>query len=167
MRAVFDVLYGRLLVPSVMLLGFATTLVVLAQIFGRHLMTVPFPWTEELSRFLFIWFCVLGSVVALVRRQHLGIDFLVQRMAPEPRRITLILVDLLVALFGAFVLVKSIELMQIASFQRSNIMRIPMPYIYVAFPIMGFFFAFHGLLEIMDKLRGKVAPPTATIVPSP
>jgi TRAP-type C4-dicarboxylate transport system permease small subunit len=163
MRATFDVLYGRLLVPFVMLLGFATTLVVLAQIGSRHLMSMPFPWTEELSRFLFIWFCILGSVVALVRRQHLGIDYVVQRLPSGPRRVALIAVDLLIALFGLFVLVKSIDLMQIASFQRSNILRVPMPYVYLAFPVMGLFFAFHGLLELLDKLRGEVRPPTATL----
>lgn len=163
MRAAFDLLYGRLLLPVVKLLGFATILVVLAQIASRHLMSMPFPWTEELSRFLFIWFCILGSVVALVQRQHLGIDFLVLRLPPPARRIALIGVDLLIGLFGVFVLVKSIDLMQIASFQRSNIMRIPMPYVYVAFPIMGFFFAFHSVLEIQDKLRGKVQPPSVTL----
>lgn len=163
MRPAFDFLYGRLLLPLVQLLGFATTVVVLAQIFSRHLMSVPFPWTEELSRFLFIWFCILGSVVALVRRQHLGINFLVERLPGEARRIALIAVDLLIAAFGVFVLVKSIDLMQIASFQRSNILRVPMPYVYLAFPIMGFFFTFHSLLEILDKLRGRVVPPTPTI----
>ena len=163
MRAAFDFLYGRVLLPLVKLLGFATVTVVLAQIASRHLMSAPFPWTEELSRFLFIWFCLLGSVVALVQRQHLGIDFVVLRLPPEMRRAALIAVDLLIALFGLFVLVKSIDLMQIASFQRSNILRIPMPYIYLAFPIMGFFFIFHGVLEIGDKLRGKVRPPTATL----
>ena len=163
MRAAFDLLYGRVLLPLVKLLGFATILVVLAQIASRHLMSVPFPWTEELSRFLFIWFCLLGSVVALVQRQHLGIDFVVLRLPPSARRAALIVVDLLIALFGLFVLVKSIDLMQIAGFQRSNILRIPMPYIYLAFPIMGLFFIFHGVLEIRDKLRGDVRPPTATL----
>jgi TRAP-type C4-dicarboxylate transport system permease small subunit len=163
MRAAFDFLYGRVLLPLVTLLGFATTLLVLAQIGSRHLMSMPFPWTEELSRFLFIWFCILGSVVALVRRQHLGIDFVVLRLPPGLRRLALIAVDLLIALFGLFVLVKSIDLMQIASFQRSNILRIPMPYIYLAFPIMGVFFILHSALEIQDKLRGKVRPPTATL----
>jgi TRAP-type C4-dicarboxylate transport system permease small subunit len=163
MRAAFDVLYGRLLVPFVKMLGFATVLVVLAQIFSRHLMSMPFPWTEELSRFLFIWFCVLGSVVALVRRQHLGIDFVVQRLPFGSRRVALIAVDALVALFGLFVVVKSIDLMQVASFQSSNILRVPMPYVYLAFPVMGFFFAFHAVLEISDKLRGEVRPPTATL----
>jgi C4-dicarboxylate transporter DctQ subunit len=42
-------------------------------------MKVPFPWVEELSRYLMIWAGFLGSTLAIKRGVHVGLTALVDR----------------------------------------------------------------------------------------
>lgn len=44
-------------------------------------------WSEEMSRFLFVWLCFLGAVGALKDNAHLGVDMLVKRLSPGKKRL--------------------------------------------------------------------------------
>ena len=139
----------------VKVLGIVMVVVLLAQIFSRMAMSVPLAWTEELARYLFIWFCLLGSVVTLRRLQHLGIVYFYNKVPDSGRRVLAVVIDLLIAFFGAFVLVKGLLLIDVSGFQMSTIMRFPMKYVYLVFPIMGGMFVLHCVIHIWDILTGK------------
>ncbi|MBP1934564.1 TRAP transporter small permease [Ammoniphilus resinae] len=49
-------------------------------VFARFV-NVSIVWTDELSRYTFIWTVYLGSVVAVKRKGHIALDFLI-RIAP-------------------------------------------------------------------------------------
>ena len=49
---------------------------VILQIFARYVITVPIPWTEELSRYLLVICAFTGSVIAFRTGGHLGAYFL-------------------------------------------------------------------------------------------
>ena len=155
MRKVVDFLYDDLLILIVKVLGIVMVVVLLAQIFSRMAMSVPLAWTEELARYLFIWFCLLGSVVTLRRLQHLGIVYFYNKVPDSGRRVLAVVIDLLIAFFGAFVLVKGLLLIDVSGFQMSTIMRFPMKYVYLVFPIMGGMFVLHCVIHIWDILTGK------------
>lgn len=155
MRKVIDFVYDDLLVLAVKVLGIVMVLVLLAQILSRILIEVPLAWTEELARFLFIWFCLLGSVIALRQKQHLGIAYFYNKVPNIARRVLAIIIELLVAAFGAFVLMKGLELINVSGFQLSAAMRVPMKYVYLVFPIMGVMFALQCALNVWDILIGK------------
>lgn len=155
MRRAIDFFYDDLLVLAVKILGIVMVLVLLAQILSRILIEVPLAWTEELARFLFIWFCLLGSVIALRRRQHLGIVYFYNKIPRGGRRLLAVFIELLVAAFGAFVLLKGLELINVSGFQLSAAMRLPMKYVYLVFPIMGAMFTVQCALNVWDILIGK------------
>ncbi len=56
------------------------TLVVTMQIVCRYILQELPPWSEELSRYLFIWANFVGAGVALARNSHVSIDSLVARL---------------------------------------------------------------------------------------
>jgi TRAP-type C4-dicarboxylate transport system permease small subunit len=155
MRRFVNFLYDDLLVFVVKIVGIVMVLVLLAQVFSRLLMPVPLAWTEELSRYLFIWFCLLGCVLTLRQMQHLGIAYFYAKLPDGPRRALAIVIDVLVAVFGLFVLMKGLELIDVTSFQRSTVMRLPMKYVYLVLPIMGAMFVLHSAMHIWDVLAGK------------
>lgn len=43
----------------------------------RYLLNSGLTWSEEVSRYLFVWVIFLGAVIALIEKGHLGIDLLV------------------------------------------------------------------------------------------
>jgi TRAP-type transport system small permease protein len=59
--------------------------IVAAEVFCRYILNASLAWSEELSRYLFIWVSFLGAVIALVRGTHIGVDSLVRRLRPPVR----------------------------------------------------------------------------------
>jgi TRAP-type C4-dicarboxylate transport system permease small subunit len=51
--------------------------------------------SEEMSRWLFVWLCFLGSIAALKDYGHLGTDMLLVKLPPKAQRACLVLANLL------------------------------------------------------------------------
>ncbi len=64
-------------------------------VFGNVVMRYAFnsgiTVSEELSRWMFVWLCFLGAVVAVKEHGHLGTDMLVGRLGPAGKRACLVL----------------------------------------------------------------------------
>jgi len=147
------ILYDILLCNIVKILGFFLVLVVLLQIFNRFLMSTPLCWTEELSRFLFIWFCFLGSVVTLVKRQHLGIDIFYRHLSIKKKKLMDFFIYVLIIIFGVVMIIYGSNLVNITFIQKSPVMRIPMSYIYISLPTTGVLYVIFCLSEIISLFR--------------
>ena len=58
----------------VMIVMMATmTIAVFAQVLFRYLLNAPLSWSEELSRFAFVWLCFLGAAYLVRDGQHLRV----------------------------------------------------------------------------------------------
>lgn len=65
---------------------------VLIQIFFRYVLQSPLTWTEEASRYSFIWTVLLGAAFAVRRKEHVVMEVLVKRFpAYLQRYISLVL----------------------------------------------------------------------------
>jgi TRAP-type C4-dicarboxylate transport system permease small subunit len=53
------------------------------QVFTRYVLNDPFAWTEEASRYLYVYIVFLGSSTAISDRSHVAIGFLVAAL-PRP-----------------------------------------------------------------------------------
>jgi len=53
----------------------AISVLTLIQVFLRYIAKVPFMWSEEFIRFLFIWMVWLGAVLATPRGTHMVIEY--------------------------------------------------------------------------------------------
>lgn len=60
----------------------AIWVVVLLQVAAR-LEGSSFPWTEELSRYVFIWICFVGASAGIRTREHAGMSFLRDWIGPK------------------------------------------------------------------------------------
>src|SRR5436190_17263704 len=70
------------------------------QIISRYTALIPsWIWTEELSRFLFIWMIMLGSMIGVREGTHFVVDVLPQ-MPPRPNAVVQMLADLGVLVFA-------------------------------------------------------------------
>jgi TRAP-type C4-dicarboxylate transport system permease small subunit len=53
---------------------------VLIQIFFRYVLQSPLTWTEEASRYSFIWIVLLGAAFAVRKKEHVVMEVLVKRL---------------------------------------------------------------------------------------
>lgn len=88
--------------------------------------------SEELSRYLFVWVTFIGAVAGLKRRQHLGVDAIVQRLPRWGRTPTAVFGHLVMLLCCAVLLWGSLVQMKVNQGNRSPVMEIPLSVIYAA-----------------------------------
>lgn len=124
-------------------------LLVLVQIFQRYL-PVSAPWTEEMSRYLFVYLTFLGSALLIKEKGHIVVDLLVDRL---PRRIGLavfVAVQLLVLLF-LYVFTGGALEMTLASTRTtaSSMTWFNMAYLYGMVWIGGLLMALYALIEVV------------------
>ena len=149
MERIIELLFDRFLATLIKIVGIVLILTVLIQIFSRLQMTSPFSWTEELSRFSFIWFCFLGSSYTLRKKLHLGIDYYYNKFS-RPIRIWIDrAIYGLILLFGLLLFIYGIKMMGIALYQKSPILRIDMAYMYAVLPTTGFFFSVFSVHQLL------------------
>ena len=113
----------------------AIFVVMVLQVTCRYLLGSPLVWSEELSRYLYIWVCYLGAPVALRRGNHIAITLFVDRLHPRVARGISVCMHL-VALF--FLLALAIEgAILTALSHRLIAITVPIPwsFIYAAVPI--------------------------------
>lgn len=71
----------------VIALMIATLLLVNVQILCRFVLSVGVPWTEEVSRLLFIWLAYLGAAIGLREGALITIDTLPELLGPRFRQV--------------------------------------------------------------------------------
>ena len=144
------------------ILEFAVTVIVAVLVLdvlwgvcSRFVLGEPSAWTEELATFLLIWVALLGSAVGFSRQKHLGVDYFVNQLHPDARRLMAIVVQGLVAAFaasamvwGGYILVSE----TLKAGQLTPALGIRMGMVYLAVPISGLFivlFAIEQMLELI------------------
>ncbi len=151
-------LAGRLLEGTAGLLIAVMTLLVALQVVFRYVVNYTLPWSEELSRYVFLWASLLGACAAVRRHAHLGVDSLVRRLPDGARRL---LEALVVALVGAFAVVlgwQGLALLPAAAAQRSPTLGLPMVAVFAAVPACGV------LLAVVQAGALLRAPRTARLL---
>ncbi|MGO4894300.1 TRAP transporter small permease [Flavobacterium sp. W21_SRS_FM6] len=129
------------------------------QVVSRYLLKDPSSVTEELARFLLIWVGLLGAVYAYRTNSHLGLNIVLDKMADKPKKLTLILIQLLVIVFSALVLVfggsELVELTMELN-QISAALSVNMGVVYAIVPISGCLLIIYSLANLVDLYKGKI-----------
>ncbi len=107
------------------------------QIVSRYTALIPsWIWTEELSRFLFIWMIMLGAMIAVREGTHFIVDF-VPEMAPRPTAALQIAADLCTLAFALVFVWWGIQFVRFGWDQHSELAELPMTFIFIAWPLAG------------------------------
>ena len=137
-------------------LVFAVFVVVLLQVVMRYLFERPNPWTEELSRFGFIWLSMLGAALAVELGTHFVFDLLVDRLRPKLRILVRLCSTAFVAAMAIGLVVLGFQLVDLASTQRSPALNLPISWIYASVPVAGLLMLLH-ITAALDTVLGSRA----------
>ena len=107
------------------------------QIVSRYTALIPaWIWTEELSRFLFIWMIMLGAMIGVREGSHFVVDVLPD-LPPRPAALLEIVTNLFVLAFALVFVWWGIQFVGFGWDQTSELAELPMTYIFLAWPISG------------------------------
>jgi len=129
-------------------------------VFSRYALGGQTKWTEELARFLLVWVALLGGALAFRSKAHLGVDYFVNLLHPDARRVTAVVAHLVVLFFAAAVLLVggvSVVREALTLEQTTPALGWKMGYVYLALPISGFFVVLYTFDNLLETLRGEPA----------
>lgn len=136
MRRIIDI-YHRvltlLLVATVAILIVPVTL----QIASRFTDLIPsYIWTEELARLLFVWMIMLGAMIGIRESTHFDVDLL-PKFGPRATAAVQIVTHLFILVLALVFVWWGIKFLQFGWNQLSELAELPMPYIFIAWPLAG------------------------------
>ena len=160
MKALLD-LYHRvllwLLAACVAVIVFPVSL----QIVSRYTQLIPhYIWTEELSRFLFIWMVMLGAMVGLREGLHFEVDVWPE-LGARANAALRIVSNLFVLVFALVFVYWGMRFVSFGWHQESELAELPMPFIFAAWPLTGatwVLFLGESFVANIRILAGKDAP---------
>ena len=122
-----------LLIATVAILLLPVTL----QIISRYTALIPsYIWTEELSRFLFIWMVMIGAMIGVREGTHFDVD-LWPDLKPKTNALTHIVSSLFVLLFALVFVYWGMKFVMFGWNQQSELAELPMVFIFAAWPVAG------------------------------
>lgn len=141
-------------------LGLLTTLsfigvliVVVIQILSRYL---PYTavWTEELTRFLFIYAVSFAAPLALKRKEFINVELLINLLPERFRQVYEAVIYLVIVLLCSLIAYQGYAFALIGLGQTSATMAIDMSIIHASIGISMVFLAIYAIFHVIDHLKG-------------
>ena len=136
MRKIIDkyhTLLTWLMVANVAILLIPVTMQIVARFTS---LISAYIWTEEASRFLFIWMVMLGAMIAVREGTHFEVDVWPD-LGPRAAALLKIVSGVLVLVFALVFVWWGIEFTRFGWNQTSEIADLPMWMIFIAWPMAG------------------------------
>jgi TRAP-type transport system small permease protein len=133
----------------------AMSVIVFGNVICRYFLDFALAWYEEISRFLLIWIVFLGSVIALIKGDHLGIDVLTHVFPPRACKSLGILTDILV-LAALAIMFQGAWVMAVDSLQSGWVASsVPIPYgwVYMVGPVSAALMFLLTLIKTVEDIR--------------
>ncbi len=125
------------------------------QIIMRFIFQNANSWSEEMTRYSFIWMTMLGSAVATRRSRNMDVDFLVKKMPKLLRNLNSVVTKGLIIAFIVVLIIYGISLVGITHKQLSAGLRVPMSYIYASVPTGGILMLLFIIENIIRDIKGS------------
>ncbi len=144
------------------LMTVALFVIVGVSVFTRYCLNSSLGWSDELSRFLFIWVSFLGAAYAYGLNEHIGLDFVVDRIRNEKTRTVIRLLSEICIGVVIFVIAWYGWDVAVSATNLSPALDIPMTVVYGVVPLTGALMAVLNVLKILGwigRLRALSTPP--------
>ena len=141
----------------IQVLFFSMTLVVLAAIFNRLTFNRQMAWSDEFSRYSFIWMTFIAAAYAVGKKAHIGVTAVLDRLPLKANHGMQLVLYILGLAFSVIIFWYTIQIMktQVAYGQLSPSMRLPMQYAYLGMAVGSGFMILHFILQILSNVTER------------
>jgi TRAP-type C4-dicarboxylate transport system permease small subunit len=106
-----------------------------AEVFCRYVLNSSIYFSEELSRFCFVWAGFLGASLAVRQGGHIGVSLLVERLAPVARVVALRLAGALVLVLLTVIVAAGVSVLPDQWEQQTATLGFSVFWSYLAVPV--------------------------------
>ena len=144
---VLDVLEKIITVITAILLA-VMTILFCYQVFLRYVLHGANAWSEDLTRYLFVYVVMLGSAISTRKATNLTVDMFIDLVPKRAKALVQVVFCGLMYFFLFFLFTEGLNLTRNTMNSISASLQVPMAYFYVAIPI-GAFLIMLTLFEYM------------------
>lgn len=137
-------------------------LTVLTQVVSRYVFSNSLPWTEELARYQLVVLVFLGSSIAVRKRGHVALDFILTRLPAGVRFYVKRFNDLVELFFYSFSVWVSWQMMTFSWSRYMVSVQISRGFIYLCVLIGFGLMAFRSIEHIIVGFSGRKTAGTET-----
>lgn len=127
--------------------------IVFLQVITRYVFNYTPSFSEELSRYLFVWVVFLSLPLVAKSGGHMAIETITSRLKGAKLKTCRVLADVLTIAFLLLMTVYGVRMVSIANFQTSPAMVIPMSWVYVVIPVGCAIMCFNVVAHLLELLR--------------
>ncbi|RBW70944.1 TRAP transporter small permease [Bacillus taeanensis] len=151
-------------------IGIAFSLIAMAVlVFGNVVLRYAFnsgiTWSEEMSRFLFVWLVFLGAIAAFKDNMHLGVDIVTNMLPEKVKKIAFVISNLLV-LYVLWLLLEGswkMTLLNMSSLAPAT--KIPLGFVYGIGIVASIGMGAIAIINFYKAFRGKNKSGQFSLVP--
>lgn len=125
---------------------------VFAGVVFRYVIGRALPWSEEYARFAMVWMGLLGASMALIRNEHVAIEYFVSRMPPPVRVLAMMVSRVLMALFLFYATMHGSRMVLNAGTQVSPGLGISMAWPLLSIPVSSLIMLVQLILHTIDDV---------------
>lgn len=140
----------------------AMTLLIFLQVLLRYVFNTPLAWTEEISRYLFIWMTFTAGYIGLRKGKHIGVEALQNALPPMLGNALRFLANLMSGLFFGAIVYYILIFWQKLSIQTSPATGIPITIVYLGMVIGSLFMCLWYLALAIKVYTDKAPAVTST-----
>ena len=121
------------------------------QIFARFFLANAPSWTEEASRFFFIYAMSFAAGLALRDKYYVELDIFYRKFPKKLRKLTDLVVQLSTIVLFAIMGIFSVQYIILGSIETSPSMKIPMSFAFFSMTLMSLTLLIYGIAEFTKK----------------
>ncbi|WP_249976458.1 TRAP transporter small permease [Vreelandella olivaria] len=134
---------------------------VLLQVVARLFLPFSLSWTEELSRYLFIYMVALSAGAVLRRNRNVSVELFHHLLGMRAKAAVQAVICLAIGIFAYLVLPYAWQYAQNGAWQTSPTLRIPMLYIFFSTVVAFALLLVYSVLGVIEGVMAVLRPSTA------
>lgn len=129
-------------------------IIVSTQILSRFL-PFSYVWTEELTRYCFLFAISFGAPVALLKNEYINVDLIIGRLSKQLRRYYELVIYTIILVFSIIMTKEGYNFMLLGKAQKSATMPFQMSVIHASMFLMAFFLSVYSLVRVWYLIKNK------------
>lgn len=144
-----------LFVIKIVLIVFGTvmTVLVITNVIMRYGFNSGLTWSEEASRFLFIWTTFLGAILGESKGAHMRLDFIVDAFPGVSRKVVQVIALIVVMFLSCLLLYGGYEVVSTTWKMPTSALKIPKGAVYLGAPICFGYFILSSAARIVTVIK--------------
>jgi len=124
------------------------------QVVARYIFSSPVPWSEQLSKYLFVWLVLINGAYMFGKHGHMKVAFFQELLPQKIQRWLNIFIELVIIMFAlAVLLYGGLMALRLGIAQTDAALGISMGYVYAALPLSGIITTLYGFIHLVNAAR--------------